>query len=182
MLYLKRDHLTEWFNGKQNERRHGSASPFTALKTNCIDDRVYASALDSGLAPLPWASCNNCMLVRLLGSSTFWLKITPRKPLLHASACSKAIPKYTVLWQYPCPGKPTWKALQAVTRLLRTLNVLSGNSLNVRGPVWTVADGFPDVFRGQQPPSVWLWRYDPDLPTVFQTKFCKARINEWKDC
>lgn len=66
MLYLKRDHLTEWFNGKQNERRHGSASPFTVLKTNCIDDRVYASALDSGLAPLPWASCNNCMLVRLL--------------------------------------------------------------------------------------------------------------------
>lgn len=65
MLYLKRDHFTEWFNGKQNKRKYSSASPFTVLKTNCIDDRVYASALDSGLAPLLWASPHCATIVCL---------------------------------------------------------------------------------------------------------------------
>lgn len=116
----------------------------------------------------------NWLTVVLTGSSTFQPKITAREALLHAFAFHEGIPKYTVLWQYPCPRKSAWKVLEAVTQLLRILNVLSGNTLDVRAPVWTAPDGFPDVFLGQQPPSVWLWRHDLGLPLVLQIAFYKA--------
>ena len=114
------------------------------------------------------------LTVVLTGSSAFQPKITSREALLHAFAFHEGIPKYTVLWQYPCPWKSTWKVLEAVPQLLRIQNVLSGDRLDATAPVWTVPDGFADVFLGQQPPSVCLWRYDLGLPTVLQIGFYKA--------
>lgn len=87
----------------------------------------------------------NWWTVALIGSSTFWLRVTSGEPLVYASTPQQA---RTVPWQASHPGKSKWEVFQAVTQIVRILHVLSGNSLSLRTLAWTVADGFPDVFPG----------------------------------
>lgn len=87
----------------------------------------------------------NWLVVVLIGSSTFWLKITSSESIVGASSLQQG---HFVLWHYSYPGESKWKVLHSVTQRVGILCVLSGNSLSLRSPVWTLADGFPDVFLG----------------------------------
>lgn len=65
----------------------------------------YSNAQRGG-PPVLVLEYTNQLNVVLTGSSTFQPKITSREALLHARAFHEGIPKYTVLWQYPCPRNP----------------------------------------------------------------------------
>ena len=72
----------------------------------CYNDEQRESPPVLGLEYTSW------LIVVLTGSSAFQPKITSREALLHAFAFHEGIPKYTVLWQYPCPGSPCERYLR----------------------------------------------------------------------
>lgn len=92
------------------------------------------SGLNTGDPPYLVFEYTDWLIVVLIASSTFCLKMTFSEPTVCASALQQA---HAVLWQSSSRGESKWKVFHSATQILQILYVLAGKSLSLRSLAWT---------------------------------------------